>query len=290
MNPEEMVAEVSTLVSLPLVCVRVNEMLADPHSTAASLGELISHDPSLTTRLLKLVNSAYYGLAREISTVSHAVAIVGTAELRSLVLATSAVRAFRGIPTDLVDMDSFWHHSVYCGLAARILAGRMGWKNRETLFVAGLLHDVGQLVLYHQAPREAREVLERRESGSGALHELEQEVFGFTHADVGAALLRAWNLPQLLWEAVKYHHRAGAAGLHAREAAAVSVANALAARVEPGTKAGGAATPPATTGVPSAAWALLGLPEESAGEIVGEANLQSFEVLAIIAPDATLIY
>ena len=157
MTPEDMVSGVSELVSLPEVCVRINEMLDDPGTTSKALGEVISHDPNLTARLLRMVNSAYYGIAAEVTTVSHAVTLVGLDELRSMVLATSASRAFANIPTELVDMDMFWHHSVYCGLVARVLGEVRGMRQRERLFVIGLLHDVGRLVLYHQAPAVARE-------------------------------------------------------------------------------------------------------------------------------------
>ncbi|HSH69020.1 MAG TPA: HDOD domain-containing protein [Deferrisomatales bacterium] len=289
MTPEEMVSGVSELVSLPEVCVRINEMLDDPSTTSKALGEVISHDPNLTARLLRLVNSAYYGMAAEINTVSHAVTIVGLDELRSLVLATSASRAFANIPTEWVDMDTFWHHSVYCGLVARVLGAVRGMRQRERLFVIGLLHDVGRLVLYHQAPAVARQILESAGARGRQPTALEKELLGFTHAEIGAALLRTWRLPSSLWQPVECHHEPMRAEEFRAETLLLHVANAIAVTVEPGTKGQWNETE-VRREVDPQAWDAAGLDEDAVQHAITEANLRSLEVLAIVAPDAALIF
>ena len=130
MKLEELLDKVDTLLSLPDVFARVNDLIDDPKSSARDIAEVISHDPGLTARLLKVVNSAYYGLSAPVDTVAKAVTVVGMEDLHALILGTSTVEAFQRIPSDLMDMDSFWHRSVFCALAARELAGRMAAKNR----------------------------------------------------------------------------------------------------------------------------------------------------------------
>ena len=139
--------------------MRAIDLINDPDASAAEIGDVISEDPALTARLLKIVNSAFYGFPSRIETVSRAITIVGTLELLDLILAASVVKAFSGIPSELVDMDQFWEHSLYTGVTARVLAGRHRAPDTERYFVAGLLHDIGALVLYRQLPRQSRAAL-----------------------------------------------------------------------------------------------------------------------------------
>ena len=115
-TPEELVKNVGELVSLPDVCIRVNQMVDDPNASAVAFGEVISQDPGLTARLLRIANSAFYGFSQEIDTVSRAVTIIGLGKLRDLVLATSTVDVFDKIPNELLTMENFWRHSLSCAL------------------------------------------------------------------------------------------------------------------------------------------------------------------------------
>jgi len=126
---------------------------------AKQLGEIISHDPALTARILRIVNSAYYSLANKVELVSRAVSIVGEEDLRNLVLATSAVDSFKRIPNQLVDIDLFWRHSVHTGIISRLLSKHCNILHGERLFVAGMLHDIGKLVLYYKEPELSQQVL-----------------------------------------------------------------------------------------------------------------------------------
>jgi HD-like signal output (HDOD) protein len=284
MTAKELVADVTDLLSFSTVYFRVNELLKDPRSSAQDLGEVISHEPGLATRLLRLVNSAYYGLPTEIDTLSRAVTIVGTRELETLVLATVAVDAFNRIPSDLVDMSEFWHHSVYCGLVGRLLARRFGVLHTERLFVAGLLHDVGQLIIYHQIPELAREALAAAEPSDDGLYRAEQHLLGFTHGDVAAELFEIWGLPASIKEAAAFHHDCGRAHEFLLETALVHLANSVANSVEPSRN-----MPECRPTRDPQAWEITGLSEADLDHALTDANEQFSEVIRIVAPGKLLV-
>lgn len=225
---ERFVAQVAGLVSPPEVYLRAFELVESPDSSAAEIAEVISCDPNLTARLLGLVNSCYYNLARQVDTVSRAIAVIGTRELYSLVIAASAVSSFSRIPNRLVSMDTFWKHSIHTALAARALARRCHVLHPERLFVSGLLHDIGSLVLYHQVPDMCSEHLLVAAGDEEVLYEAERETFGFTHADLGARLALDWRLPAVLAEAIGCHHDPENAREARQEASLIHVADRLA--------------------------------------------------------------
>ncbi len=200
-----MVENVAALVSPPEVCLRIFDLLQSPDSSARDIGDVIMQDPNLTARLLRVVNSSFYGVGRKVDTVSRAIAIVGIRDLYNLVIAVSAVKRFNAIASDSMNMDVFWRHSLFTALIARALAKRAGILHPERMFVAGLLHEVGALVLYHKMPRLAQEHLLLAGGDESAIFEQELETLGFTHAELGANLLEMWNIPQALQNAVRFH-------------------------------------------------------------------------------------
>lgn len=283
-TPEELAANVSTLVSLPEAYVRLNALLNEPNTTSADLGEVISHDPGLATRLLRIVNSAFYGFASHIDDLDRAVTMVGRNELRNLVLATVAVDTFDKIASDLVDMSTFWHHSVFCALIARGLGRRSSSGDGERLFAAGLLHDVGQLVIYHELPELGAKALARAGASDDGLHRAERQVFGFTHGEVGAALFDAWGLPAGLHAVARYHHEPLAANEFQFEAALVHLANSAANTLEPGRN-----ILDCRPEREPESWQLTGLTEEDLDAAVTEAEAQFLDVIRILSPDEPLI-
>ena len=234
MTLEQFTQDIDHLVSLPSVGVRVNEVVNDPNSTADDIGKLISQDPALAARVLRIANSPAYGLSAQITTITRAVAIVGTQLIRDLVLATSTISAFKDIPNELVSLENFWSHSLYCGIAARLLAEQRGMKHAETEFLAGLLHDIGQLVIFRKEPEAARRALLLSVEGPDdlALHKAEQAVFGFDHAQVGATLLRHWHFPDLLVACVEKHHAPQEEQKFPIEVSLVHIANSIATLAE----------------------------------------------------------
>jgi putative nucleotidyltransferase with HDIG domain len=264
--------------SLPGIYLRLSEVVADPRSSASDVGRVIAEDPGLTARLLKLVNSAMYGFPQPIETVSHAISIVGTAQLQDLALATSVIRLFANLPPGLVTMDSFWRHSVATGVIARALATRRREPNVERFFVAGLLHDIGRPVLFTQVPDQSRAAMGRSAETGVPLFFAEQAILGFDHTHVGQALLDLWKLPPALREAVAHHHYPDRAKRFPIETATVHVADVIANALEFGTS-GEKAIPPFLP----AAWNQLGLPASVIPDLVEEAERHYEAAVQIIA-------
>lgn len=281
---ERLVQDSLELTSLPEVVVCAIDLINDPDSSAAAIGQVIGKDPALTARLLQIVNSPFYGFPSRIDTVSRAIAVVGTLELLDLILATSVTKAFKGIPPELVSMDAFWDHSLYTGVVARVLAGRQRAPNAERYLIAGLLHDIGALVMYQQIPEIAANMVRRARAELTPLHVLERDALGFDHGEVGAALLRAWRLPDTLIEAAQAHHAPLQANAHAPrfETVIVHLADVIACAVhEPALETG--RVPP----MESQAWDLLGLPVHSLEGIIAESDAQFAAARQAILPHSS---
>ena len=225
MTPQDLVAHNVRLVSLPEVCVQVQTLADSPHTSAADFGEVIGNDTALTSRLLKLVNSAYFSLPGKIDSVSRAVNMIGMRELRNLTMAASAAEVFSDIPGNLIDMAGFWQHSVYCGLVARNLAGHCNILHSERLFTAGLLHDVGRLLMLMKLPDETAKAESLRQQSDIDVCDFERQLIGFDHAEVGQALLLHWNMPRNLCASILYHHNPGDAHDAHLEAALIHIAD-----------------------------------------------------------------
>jgi HD-like signal output (HDOD) protein len=225
-RPEDLLKGLVQLSSLPVIYTKINEAVNNPRSSMQDISNIISDDPGLTSRLLQLVNSAFYGFPSKIETVSRALFIVGTQQIRDLALATSIMSLFKGIPEELVNMESFWKHSVACGLAAKILATyRRCEMNVERFFAAGIIHDIGRLVIYKKIPETAQEMILRCKANKELLYVVEKEVIGFNHSSVGSVLVRYWNLPPSLEEVVAYHHSPKDAKRYPIETSVVHVAD-----------------------------------------------------------------
>jgi HD-like signal output (HDOD) protein len=199
---EEILKDTIVLPSLPIIFNRLNEAVNNPRMSIADIGRIISEDVGLSARLLKIANSALYGFPAKIDTISRAVTIIGTQQLRDLALATVVLKIFKGIPPHLIHLEKFWLHSIACGITARILATYRRESNVERFFVAGMLHDVGRLLLCLKCPESMQECLMRAHEGGSTLVEVEKEVLGTDHAAVGGALVRHWSLPPSLEEVV----------------------------------------------------------------------------------------
>lgn len=215
--------ETGSLVSLPEVCFRLREVLDDPEHTRNQVAGVIMHEPSLTTRLLRIVNSAYFGLPAPVRDIPHALTVLGEQELKNMILVTSIVENFKHCPAKGLDMLEFWKTSVFCAVLTGNLAGKFSPSGREELFIAGLLLNIGKLPLYYHEPELYQEVSRIREQSFQEEHVIETKLLGFNHADVGAALAKKWNFSPLLAEAIGNHHDEGTAdSLHCRIARAAA--------------------------------------------------------------------
>ncbi len=202
---EQLIECSGDLGSLPAVVIRINQAIDDPNSNAAKIGRIVNEDPALTAQLLKLVNSPFYGFRSRIDTVFRAIAIIGHRELRHLVLTAHALKTFSDMPNELISMPIYWRRSLSVGVMTRILAAYARERDIERLFISGLLHDIGSLLIYQQLPHEASDIIMRSKTQGLWIRDLEEEVLGFDHAEVGGALLEAWGLPAVLVDSVRYH-------------------------------------------------------------------------------------
>ena len=204
-----LIARLKSIPTLPAVALHVLEITANTKSSANDLMEIISPDVSLTAKILKIANSPFYGLTREVSSLQHAVTILGFKEIRNLVISTVAFDSFKNLKQDgKFDINKFWKHSFYCALAAKTIAVDLEIESNE-LFVAGLVHDIGKLAMYVTFPSEFMMQLEIMNplKIKYTSFETEKEVFGMTHDEVGMKLLKKWMFPENLLTAVGYHHR-----------------------------------------------------------------------------------
>jgi putative nucleotidyltransferase with HDIG domain len=285
LNPHDIVKGVSTLVSLPEICVRVNEMAENPRYSAMDIGKVISHDAGLAARLLKIVNSAFYNKASRIDTISRAITVIGARDLRDLVLATSAIRTFTNVPSTLMDMDSFWRHSIATAAVAKILASHCRILHAERLFVAGLLHDVGQLVLCIKIPELMRVVLFRARDASLPPYRAEHEVFGFDHSKIGCELMRLWRLPDSMQEIAEFHHAPGGAQNFSLETAIVHLAGIIANQVEPD-----GSRKKSFESIDPVAWEITGLNEDIIPGILPEARSRFVDAQLMLLPGMRLAH
>ena len=282
MEIQELVDKAADLVSLPEVSLRVNEIANDPNSTADDMGKVISQDPALVVRMLKIANSSYYGLSKEVDTIARAVAVLGTNKIRDLVLSTAASEAFDGIPNNLITMQDFWHHSLYCGLLAQILAKKAKNLKAESIFIAGLLHDIGQLVMFNQMPEKSHEAILLLMEGTEELetYEAERHVFGFDHMQVGAALLKSWHLSPVLEECVEFHHEPKKAKQFPAEVALINIANAVAVMADFDSMSENDEIPM----IDPISWELTGLSKKDLPDAIKKAQEEIKEVEAVLFP------
>ncbi|MCF7981846.1 MAG: HDOD domain-containing protein [Pseudomonadales bacterium] len=230
----ELAQKSSQLFSLPDIYLKLSNMIKDESSTADQMAELIALDAGLSARLLKIANSSFYNFPAQIESITRAITLIGSNELSNLVLATSVASSFPNIDPNLVDMDSFWRHNVDTGLVMRFLGKNAQVRDAERLFVIGLLHNLGKLIVLTGIPEAARHILETAEKSSP--WQQEQEVLGFTFAECGAELLKIWQLPETLVDAVRYQHEPQKAQVDPQAAALLHIASRAASWMEQETR------------------------------------------------------
>lgn len=215
------------LPTLPDIYHKTLESILNVDVPISDIAQIISKDPALSAKVLQLVNSSFYGLVKKVETLTHALALIGTNQLMTIVTGVSVVSVFKNLSSSLLSMRQFWEHSVACGIVSRQLASFMdGVVNSERYFVAGLLHDIGRLVLIHSASAEMSRILAKARTNRMAMLEAEKLVLGFDHTHVGAFLANSWNLPAHLESMIRYHHKAEE-GKNPRDPAVVAVADFL---------------------------------------------------------------
>ncbi len=216
------------VASPPVVYHKLKGATQNPETNFQEFADIIRADSGLSGRILKIVNSSFYGLSGKVDSITHAINILGIDKLGDLALATIVMSKFEGIPKNLVNLNEFWKHNVVCGLIVKEIAMLFGENNTEKFYLLGLLHDIGSLVLCQEAVAVARTCLSRADYQGRHLYEVEQEELGFSHAQVGGKLLNSWRLPEFMVESTSYHHNPLEAPKFPKYASIVHVADILA--------------------------------------------------------------
>lgn len=208
MDATALLEQIDDLPPLPAVAARVMGMADDDRTSAMDMAQVLSTDQALTAKLIRVSNSAYYGFARRVSTVREAVVMLGFKQVRQVAVGASLMNAFntKKDPNDVFDLDLFWGHSVAVAVAAENLARKTRSARPEEAFTAGILHDIGRLVLRKVMPVEFLQAVTEARRGTYTLGEAELEFTGYSHDELGRALGERWKFPMHLVEAVRCHH------------------------------------------------------------------------------------
>jgi len=224
---KDAIAPIRSFPTLPMIVNKVTDLTGQPDTSARDIEVVVGKDQALTAKLLRLVNSPFYGFPHRITTISRAVGIIGFDALRNLVFSTSVMKLFTAHDSPTFQPVEFWKHSLGTALAAKGLATRLGEKNVEECFVGGLLHDIGKLVHHEYFAEPFRQAGRMALENNLLLRETEQSVMGFTHDQTGELLLTQWNLPSILIGMVAHHHQPEAAGPHMRGVGIIHLADIL---------------------------------------------------------------
>ncbi len=201
---------INRMPSLPTTVAKVIEVCNQPQTSPNDLNRLISLDPVLTGKVLKLINSAFFTLSQPVASVTRAIVMLGINTVKNLALSTSIVGIFNGNSREgCFSMNDFWLHSLATGVTARMLAARQGIPGdaREEYFVGGLLHDIGKIPIMHCFPEEYAHILKESEQRHEPLYSTEKEILGFDHCHVGQIIAEKWRLSDNLSSALTSHHQ-----------------------------------------------------------------------------------
>lgn len=219
--------QVDSLPSLPATVSKVLAVTADPESSASDLMEAILPDQSMCATILKIANSAFFGMPREVATIDKAITVLGFNEVHNIVLGKAVFNSFQKIGPDSKEtIKNFWDHSFSCGLAAKILAEDLGCSPSE-LFIAGLIHDIGKLVILMALPGEYLPILERSGNQQLQSHQAEDKTFNINHEEVGFRLLTRWLFPERLINSVGFHHHPQETDTHSLYALIIQLSDTL---------------------------------------------------------------
>ncbi len=202
----DVVGNLEDMPALPTVVARLTRLIADPRTTASDINDALSLDPGLVTKILKQVNSAFYGFSRRIATITNAVVILGFNQVRNLALSAFVFDAFGTQKSVFFDVNGFWRHSIGAAFIASRLARKIDPKMEEDAFICGLLHDLGKFIMARNAPEHAAMVARAVKGQDILFGQAERQCLGYNHALLGAYAMERWNLPDSLCQVVCWHH------------------------------------------------------------------------------------
>jgi putative nucleotidyltransferase with HDIG domain len=203
---EKKLGNIENLPTLPIVIRQIQKIMSNPNSNMNQIAAVVAKDQALASKTIRLVNSAYYGLRTRIPSISQAIVVLGLNTLNNLMLGLSVVKTFEKSAMLGFDSLKFWEHCFGTALLSKKLAGKIGYSDPEECFIAGLLHDMGRLVLQQFLNTEFERALQKSESDKKPLFLVEKGMIGFDHSQVGMWLAEKWNLPEMLKVTIRFHH------------------------------------------------------------------------------------
>ncbi|NLW30178.1 MAG: HDOD domain-containing protein [Fibrobacter sp.] len=203
---ENKLESIENLPSLPIVLRQLQKVIYNPNSSMPQIAAIVAKDPALASRAIRLVNSAFYGLSKRVTSIPNAIIILGLNTLNSLMIGLTVIKFFKNSKQAGFDQQKFWEHCFGTALISKHLADAGGKKIDDDVFVAGLLHDAGRLVLDQYLHDDFMEAVYMTKSTSKTLSECEKEVIGFDHSEAGAWLSAKWGLPEIFSVTMGYHH------------------------------------------------------------------------------------
>ncbi len=213
----EQIRKIATLATLPEVTSHIISTVENPNSTAGELHKIVSHDPALVTRVLKVVNSAFYGLPGQIGSIERAIVLLGLNAVKNIAVAASLGQLFRGVKLcGGYTARDLWGHCVAVAVSARELARETKLRITDEAFLAGMIHDVGILVALQASPEQMRTVCETSIATGLPFCEIERETFGFDHQELGEALAVHWKFPRACQQVAGHHHHPESLGEDSR--------------------------------------------------------------------------
>lgn len=225
----EIAESVTGLPTLPKVVTQITNLLQNPRTSADEVGRAITMDQSLSSKVLKLVNSAFYGFPGRINTITHAIVILGFNTVKNIVLTASIFEKLGGRGgNQSFDLEKFWLHSIGTGVIGKEISKKINFRFQEETFIAGLLHDIGKIITFKYMPEDFAKVCAAREEQNCLLMEAEKKVMDVTHDEIGGWLGQKWNLPEDLRFAILYHHLPRLGAKHETMVSVIHLADILA--------------------------------------------------------------
>ena len=204
----KLLEKIKEMPPLPQSVTQVLEISKSTKSSAQDLAKVFERDPALAANILKIANSSFYGFTRRISSITHAIVCLGLDTVKSIALTSSTQEMLSNeIPAYDLEKGMLLQHSITCATCARIIAQRIGYKDCEEAYTAGLLLDIGKVILSRFAEDQFNQIIEKTKDNKTPFNIAEQEVLGFDHPRIGGRIIKKWNLPPALIEAVQYHHQ-----------------------------------------------------------------------------------
>jgi len=277
MQLDQLINRINTLPTIPMVLLKLNDILKDPRTTMTQIADVISKDQTCAARVLRLVNSAYYSLPRKITNLKEAVVWIGINPLRHLLLATTV---FDLIPINnkggKLNREQFWYHTIGCSVASRVIGQFSSMANPEELFAAGLLHDIGKVALDYLLHDEFVQAVDLAHNEKIHIAKAERRIFGFDHSIVGGLLAEKWHFPSKIQTCIKYHHQPFRNNKYPKEVAIIHLADILVRAKNLGT--GYDNTIPE---ISMEAWDCIGLPLISIKPIIKQVETDFTESVSI---------